>query len=496
MIVILVRLLNLDKGMSADEGWLWRRGHVPISEFLAWMLKGSSVFPPLSPFLFKIWLVFGSSEIWARLYFVFFGTSLCVLIYHIGKHCIDRWYALIVFFISSLSPLLISSSQLIRSYIDSSFWMVLSMFLLLKGFQSGFSLKLKLGYVAATVLSLWSSYLSGFIWLSQNLFYFVFNFADKEKRKQWLCMQAIIIILFLPCLFFLYHQLYFARGIHERWNVLGLHVLGFNLGQYARGLGAVLGLDPEFLSQHPLTKIFNSYQLFFASFAGIFIFVLLCFKSFKNLHERLNYKMVSYFFLLHVFFSIVIFFIFVELTHFPLVPRYFIVQHVLFIFVIAGLFYPLRQFKKVSIACGFIIMTTVYGSRIPEAVKPSFEMKKAATFLKGHMTSEDCVLMVRNTNRYIESIPERITYINQDYQLDSTHESYRNSEYLQKVDSTLKLIPVSCQRLWFHRIEGNDELLGANKTVLERLSLYGYQQTGLHQFKRVDLIVFERKKDY
>ena len=72
------------------------------------------------------------SGFWVRGYFVLFGIGVCWLVYLIAKEYLDERLGRISLLLSVFSPLMIFTSQYARSYIDSAFWMLLSVLFMLK----------------------------------------------------------------------------------------------------------------------------------------------------------------------------------------------------------------------------------------------------------------------------------------------------------------------------------------------------------------------------
>ena len=46
--------------------------------------------------------------------------------------------------------------------------------------------------------------------------------------------------------------------------------------------------------------------------------------------------------------------------------------------------------------------------------------------------------------------------------------------------------------VFFYRTYGNDELLGANKLIMDWLRSSGYEVEGIQKFRRIDVVHYER----
>jgi hypothetical protein len=501
------RLFYLDKGYNSDESWLLRRASLNLSNLIPILDKGRSVYPPLPQILLHFWLKLFKSEIWVRGYFVVFGVALSILIYFLGKFYIGGTFSLLVFSLSAISPLLIWSSQFVRSYIDSAFWVTLSTYFLLKILKTGFSRYNFSGYLFSSALAIYSSYLNIIILVAQNLFVFIFHFKNLKFLIRWFALQFSILVIFTPCLFLLLRQVNLATAIDPKWSQRGFQLFGFNLGYHARSVAATFGMEPGFLTMHPLTQRLSRSVLIFLSVFAFLAMAWIFLAALNNLKGFFKDNRLIWFFPFISISALVLYDCLVEFLNFPLQAEYFLVQHILFLFVIASAIYPVREgpasvrniayikkFSKISNSkisnFAFIIISLIFILRYPEAIKPEFETKKASAYLANNIRDTVCLLMVRNTNQYIDKKSINITTMFNFLHKESDADYYRALD--EEAQAVLLGLKKKYKDIWFYRAYGNDEILGANKLIMSWLKNNGYKIGAIQHFRRVDIIQYER----
>lgn len=490
-IAICLRFIYLDKGYNSDEGWLLRTAGLDLNKLIPFLEEGRSVYPPLSPFLFHFWLKLGTSEVWVRGYFVLFGVALCILIYHLGKLFLNERFGMTAFFISAVSPLLIWSSQFIRSYIDSAFWVILSIYFMLRILKGANFWRNSLGYVVSSAFALYSSYLNGLILISQSIFIFAFYLKDLKFLRRWMALQVLVGIIFIPCLPLLLKQLKLATAIDPKWSERGFQLFGINIGYYARSIAAIFGMDPGFLTTYPLAQKLNKITLISLGGASFCIIGWLLIRVLKNLRNIVKDRQSIWFFPLIAVSALILYGVLIEVKSFPFQAEYFVAQHVLFIFVISAFVYPVKRNNKLNVLA-LVLISLVFILRFHEAIKPEFETKKAYNYLASCIKTSDCLLMVRNTNRYIEPETFNVVLAYDYIQKDS------DADYYKPLDERAKMMLSSIKKkykdIWFYRAYGNDEILGANRLIMDWLKENGYTIEDVQKFRRIDVIHFKSRE--
>lgn len=488
-VVIFLRFFYLDKGYSSDEGWLLKTAQLDLDELIPFLSEGRSVYPPLSPFLLHFWANINDSEPWIRGYFVVFGISLCVLIYHLGKFYLDERFGLTAFFICAISPLLIWSSQFVRSYIDSAFWAILSVYFMMRILKGKNFWRNSLGYIFSSVLALYSSYLSVLILISQSIFVLTFYFKDLKFLRRWLTLQFLIFAVFVPCLPLLLKQIKLATAINPQWSKRGFQLFGINFGYYARSIIATFGMDPGFLTTYPLTQKFSKFSLLGLAMASFCVIIWVFLTALSNLKNIFREKQLIWFFPFISVLALILYDFLVEVMNFPLQPEFFVPQHILFLFVISAVVYSTKGKHKLSVLM-LALISLVFISRFQEAIKPEFETKKAYNYLASNIKTSDCLLMVRNTNRYIEPHAFNIVIMYDYMQRESDADYYKPLD--KRAEAALSGLKDKYKIVWFYRTYSNDEILGANRLIMDWLEGNGYGIEDVQKFRRIDVVRYKR----
>lgn len=487
-----LRFSFLGMGYNSDEGWLLKTALYPLPRLFSSLEQGNSVYPWLSPILLHFWMKISSGEIWVRSYFVIFGLALCVLIYLIARSTLDHTAARIAMLLSAISPLLIWSSRFIRSYIDYAFWNVLCVYFLLLMIRQGPNRRNCLGYVLSGAAALYTSHLSLLIILSQAVFMLISG--PRFVLKKWAACQLSLLALCLPVFGLLIKQRSLATAINPVWQKMGFEIFGLNVGYYARSLLALFGMDTDFFS--------ISYGSLGLSSALLAVIALICasiggwilFKGSRLLKKSFSAAHPAGLLICLVGVSFVVFnFILTEFMNFTLQPEYFLPQHALFILLLA--FLAGKLFKRNRNAGKIVLcaVSLVYAWRIPFALQPQFDTKRAYLYLKENAGETACVLLAKPTNTYIMDDPAIRTVIVHSVVKNDPLERYQRPdqvpEYREVIDG-LK----GCHDIIFYRVYGNDEILGMNEFIMKRLRENGFKQAGMRKFKRIDLITYERVK--
>lgn len=490
LLSISMRLVCLDKGYSADEGWILQAAELDVDELIPTLSEGMHPYPPLSPILLHFWVKLSKAEIWIRSYFVLFGIALCILIYFIGNFYIDKRFGLMAFFISAVSPLLIWSSQFVRCYIDSAFWVTLSVYFMLRILKGANFWRNSLGYIFFSGLALYSSYTIAFILAAQNIFVLIFCFRNPKFLKKWLILQLLVAAVFAPCLALLLKQMNLAPVFDPLWSKQGFQLFGLHVGSYARSIAATVGMDPGFLTLRPLTRQFDNSVLFVMAGLSFCIIAAFLISALKNLKAVFENKQLRYFFPAILGLSLIIFAFLIELKNVPVQAEYFIPQHILFIFILSSVVYSVKRRSKLNIlAVGLIVL--VFLLRYPQALKPEFDTKKAYGYLVNNIKTTDCLLMVRKTNRYID--PQAFNTV---VMYDFLHKNSVGDYYKplnNAAEAMLSGLKEKYENICFYRTYSNDEMLGANKLIMNWLDENGYKIEDVQKFRRIDIICYNRR---
>ncbi|MFI5322019.1 MAG: glycosyltransferase family 39 protein [Thermodesulfobacteriota bacterium] len=186
-------------------------------EQIRWNLTASDNNPPLYYALLHVWvLIFGVSELALRLPSAIIGSFNILLVYAVGNMLFNKKTGLLAALILALSVFHIQFSQEGRAYSLSAFLTLLSYYFFLKSVAERKRVN-SIGYIVSSVLLMYSHYYGLFVILSQNI-YCAWQYTTHRKSgaldiKKWIALQAILGILYLPGLYFLYcHTIGIQKG--------------------------------------------------------------------------------------------------------------------------------------------------------------------------------------------------------------------------------------------------------------------------------------------
>jgi uncharacterized membrane protein len=485
LLSFIARIINLGKGISGDEGALLVYSQRSLGE-LSLLMKKTLNYPPLSFLLMHIWMSLGKSEAWARLYFVLFGVGCCWIIYLLAKELFGREVGRLAFFFAAISPFLVWTSQYIRSYIDATFWALLSTYILLAISGGRAKGRAYIFYATTSCAAIYTSYFNFLILASQAMF--ILLLKDRRRILKLFISLACAGILFLPWLGTAIGQYSNCTGTKAFWNLKGLRCGGLYVGRYIRQLIVLAGLDPDFLNLG--LPAINPLILFLGSLALLGLAIYLLYRSAKypdSLFGRNNKP--GYGLLLLMIGPVILANAAETLFNFRPYGKLFSYSHAIFIIFLAAAIYRFRQRRKILF--GLIAgISLLYLARLPLAYQPEAQTKKAYSYLERNAKNTEAILMVRNNNHYFEKSPLKviacINYLSQDPRSGDYTAISREGLLL------LEALKKDYARVWFYKNYGNDDILGGNKLIEEWLSANGYVRCGGAHFKRIELINYKR----
>lgn len=188
------------------------------------MQPGGDVHPPLYYLILSLWIkAFGSGEFQVRLLSAAFGVISIPLVYIIVKNLFrNSLAALVSAFIFSISPFHIYYSQESRMYSLLTFFVLLSIFFMVKMLSIGNqkeevrkTLFYSVDYVLSTAAALYCHNIALFLPIAQNLFFITFWRRHKSLLKLWVLSEAIILLLWAPwASFFLKQSSVVQKGFY------------------------------------------------------------------------------------------------------------------------------------------------------------------------------------------------------------------------------------------------------------------------------------------
>ncbi len=172
--------------------------------------------PPLYLILIHFWRhFFGDSEFAVRLFSALFGFASIPFVYLIGKRIFNRDIALLASAIFTVAPFQIYYSQEARAYSMLTFLLLVSTWavtlLTEEETPSTRGKYLLLVFLAASVAGLYSHYFYAIALVFQNTFFLIKKFDKKKELSNWLIIQAVLFLGFLPWVFTIIGQYSFMK---------------------------------------------------------------------------------------------------------------------------------------------------------------------------------------------------------------------------------------------------------------------------------------------
>jgi uncharacterized membrane protein len=488
LLAIGIRLAYLDKGINSDEGHLLTLARLDLNQLIP-VLQTKDVYPPVSAFLLHFWMRISDSEAWIRLYFVSFGVLLCLLIFLIDRNLKEEEFPLFSFFIASFSPLLVWSSQFIRSYIEAAFWATASVYFLFKIIKGNDRKPAYwAGYILTAAISLYTFYFNIFVILAQNMVMFIYYFKDTRRMlKKWILAQAALLLLFIPGIFLAVSQFHNADAINPYNIGKSFKFLNFHIGLYGKAFLSLIGTDPSFTFSAAMKDLPGLLNILFLVIlpAGISVFFLVY--IIRMIKNTLPGPGARSFFILLGFFYMLFYMLAVELANFPVLTKYFLVPHVLFILVLSGIMSGLK--KRASKVLLLLIFLVIYTSRLPAALEPEFDSKKAYRYIVSQIGPADCLVMVRNTNYYLNS--DKCVILKDVLIRDVDSGDY--IAFTKEGTSILGQLKDKYSIIWFYKTSTNDEIFGGNRLVQDWFIDNGFYPETVKKFKRIEIVKYQRK---
>ena len=194
-LAFLLRLITINQSLWLDEAI-----NINVTKFLSYkslVLNYSlgDFHPPLYHLILKSWiLLFGSSEISARLISVILGVATVFVTYLIAKKLFEKKTALIAATLLATAPLHIYYSQEARMYVLAGFLASLSVYFFVALLKNDI-LILWVGFILSTAFMLYSDYLPYL--LIPTYFVYLAIFKKNIAKSTLKCFIPAFIVIFL-----------------------------------------------------------------------------------------------------------------------------------------------------------------------------------------------------------------------------------------------------------------------------------------------------------
>lgn len=493
VLAIALRCVGLNRGFFGDEAVTLMSVSAKLPEIIPSLVKYDS-HPPLTAILLHLWMQISDNEIFIRYYFILFGIGLLFLLYLIAKEYSggNKNLALLVLFLGSISPMLISISQFVRNYIDSAFWILLSSYFFLLIIKDKSNKWVWLGYLISSIFSVYSFYFSFCVLLCQVIYIFIFYRNKQALIRKFAICQIAVFLVFLPWLPNLIRQFSNAgSSITHHWERFGFKFSGLDIGIYIRNIFSLFGADQYFMVYpQGIKEHFGMPLIILMVIIPAILLLLFLIYIVKYLNREFQGDRRFTWVLLFLSLApVVLSWIISKILKTAPSTRYIAAQHAVFLIIIAYFFQALVQRHKKTGRLLFGLFVVFYLLRIPMAVAPLYDGKKVLDYLRGNLREGDCTVMVdRLPGRDGLSIPA-LNIENDLFFLDRSKSEYR---YLpQKSRAKIKETLMPFKRIWFIRCYGNTEIFGGNSLVYNFLITCGKKEAFSKEFHNIKLILME-----
>ena len=479
----------MNKELSGDEINIFSISDQSFDQMISTLIT-KEVYPPVTYIALHYMMKISRSEIWVRLYFVLFGTGVCFLIYMLAKEFLDSKLAITALILGTFSPLLISTSQYVRSYIDSAFWMLLSTLFMMKIMKGKDSFTNWAGYLISASLSLYTFYFSALLIFSQAIFAVVTTFKNKKLLMKWFLAFFGVGLIFLPWLPVSIRQFHNASSIVFDWSSKGFTFGVFRIGLYARNIFSIVGFDPNFMIfQGGVTKYFPKSILLSVALIilslGVF-FTYHCYKFLKNKFSA--NKTFVWFLLFLIYFPMILSWSAAALLNTLPMAKYLVALHAIFLILLACFIYSLSERRRLAGNMLLALIIIIFSLRIPDAISPEFDYMKASQFLRSNLTKNDCLICIVDCqfadNNF--NIIEAGNYFKLN---DKRSGSLPLSE---RAKQELRSKIAAYEEIMFYKVYGHAEVFGANDMLDNFFKDEGYMPKVVKRIKNIDIVRYKR----
>ncbi len=206
---LFLRVYNLGgESLWYDEVISVGLAHMTPAEIIA--DRAHNVHPPFYFLVLRGWVaLFGDSEFAVRLLSVVFGCFAILMIYKVGRLLFDKEVGMRASLLLAVSAFHIQYSQEARAYSLLVLLTLASFYCFLKLLKEKNNW-LSMGYVLSSALLAYTHYYGLFVLVAQNLYFATLLLLPRKDfqltLKRWLILQSLIVLLFVPWVPILIHQ--------------------------------------------------------------------------------------------------------------------------------------------------------------------------------------------------------------------------------------------------------------------------------------------------
>lgn len=473
-----LRMIRLDHGISGDELGLYGLARQPLSDIYRAVIT-QEVYSPLGAYLLHAWMTLGTSEVWARLYFVLFGLALCAVTYALVRELIGGAWGLMALGASAVSPLLIATSQYIRGYADGSFWSALGLVALLRLWRGQGGRGAWVLYATATLAAFYTFYFTLLVWVAANLWLGWRLWRDRRQWRPWVAAHAVIVAAMIPGLLLAFYQVsHNSLAIRFNWAGTGFQIGSVHVGILGRNLVASFGFDPAFgfpgISR--LLPFWTLMLLLAAVLAGSAAVVR---AGSRQLQAGPLAGGASFCLMLWLF-PLAMAQVTGEVFGMFANAKYLLVPHVVFLVIIVA---AVRALPQRRIVAASAILLVAYGSRLPAVYTPEYDTRGVERYI-ATIQAPGAIVLVFGPLPVAPSTPSWFD-VHPLFAYD-----FATARYLVSQPRALDAVLAGVARVIYLRIHSNQELFGGNAVMLDYLALQGFVLKQTERFKGIDVMTF------
>jgi len=271
---VALRLPGIDKSFQGDEFFsvMDARQFSAIPDALM-----SDTHPPLYFYALHLWMKAGQSEAFLRILSIIAGTGVCVLAYLIGSTSFGKTAGIVSALIVTVSPVMVWSSQYVRTYSMACFFTVMSVYMLVLFLKSGGRGRVKwVAFVISSAAAIYTFYFSALIIIAENIYIFIFMRRERYFIKNWIISQIAILALYVPWMPFFLYQMSSYVAHPQMVQEAGFYFGGMHVGAIIRSLSGIAGFDPRLLAKGVMSassylKIASSAVVAVAGAYGVYL---------------------------------------------------------------------------------------------------------------------------------------------------------------------------------------------------------------------------------
>ncbi len=498
-----IRLVNVDRSFLSDEFKTIMFSKLPVGEMSRVIMKTES-YPPLPYLMLSAWLRIFDNDAWVRLLFVILGVFSVIIVYAIGRELRDPRYALTAMFLAAIMPMQVWISQYIRGMSTAVPFLLLSTLFFLKLVKEEDAKRYKraaLGYLASSIMAVYSYYMAFFILFAQSLIYLFFKRNKAGAVFKWSLLQIAVAASFIPWARGFFGQMKDANVILNRLTVNhpGLNIGEIPVGSYIRGLTCFLGMDHTFFMTTKFAEGMPKGMMIAVAVLSMaviiyisYLFIMLSRRQTRE--DTLKDARFSAREVLGIFSALAI----IPLTlaiasnlilKTAFLGKYFAILSAFMIFIYALILASIRNKRYFrSILAVFSIICLL---RAPDYTQTVIDYKGSTNFVKNNIKDDECLLFVGGDEAYMRYSAFPKNCVNS---ADYTGRYRKGSVYSPRDTIDEKKI-YACldpfNSVWIYN--GGWAMANEVQYVLALLEARGYGKSAEFKFKNIKVYKYARR---